>query len=102
MTTHTQGPWHVAEEHESAAVIRDNGGKIICSVRNGYGIKLPEDAQQKPGANARLIAAAPDLLYACKLMLAEMESRFDYTKPTEDEQAAMDAAQDAIDKAEPR
>jgi hypothetical protein len=53
-TTHTQGPWatYVDSAHDGWIVCAD-GNLIACAVRN-------ENMQ----ANAKLIAAAPDLLSA--------------------------------------
>lgn len=65
-TTHTPGPWDV--RHESIdpewAIVCASGGRIVANVNAETGpdipplvsIKMPRDA------NARLIAAAPDLL----------------------------------------
>ncbi|TLX12106.1 hypothetical protein [Rhizobium sp. MHM7A] len=63
---HTPGPWHVdpksPEESffEDVNVLRHDGLAIAVCVHNGD-ILPPE-----PEANARLIAAAPDLLEALK------------------------------------
>ena len=86
---HTPGPWHTA-----------NGihGKSVCGpiqmTLNGGGTTAP--CICKMGVdneeNARLIAAAPDLLAACKA-LAESNMRLD---------AVVDMAARAIRKAEPQ
>ena len=60
MTTHTPGPWHVGDED----MVADGpficaGSTMIADVWCG----LPGDTFK---ANARLIAAAPDLLAALK------------------------------------
>ncbi len=63
---HTPGPWHVdpkaAEESffEDVSILRHDGLAVAVAVHNGD-IIPPE-----PEANARLIAAAPDLLEALK------------------------------------
>ncbi len=65
---HTPGPWEVGPRHESvrpaiAAVLRGEGpindGCVICTMHG---------ERQRP-ANARLIAAAPDLLLALQLIV---------------------------------
>jgi hypothetical protein len=58
MSKHTPGPWEVEDDTDEVIVSRDpeaNGFQIVAKT---YG---PDDA-----ANARLIAAAPDLLAALK------------------------------------
>jgi len=55
-TKHTPGPWTVGEGDRELLVLVDLGGcgdGLICSV-----------ARPRYGANARLIAAAPDMLAA--------------------------------------
>lgn len=56
---HTPGPWHLFDELTICA--KDNG-----SVAFAYGPSFPERSQvgREAMANARLIAAAPDLLAA--------------------------------------
>ena len=63
---HTPGPWKFVDAHNQMQVStrRDNGGTVIgiadiCDSRDG----TPEWR-----ANARLIAAAPDMLEALKVM----------------------------------
>lgn len=61
---HTPGPWFVPTPSQDAFgdyVIQSgsNGGYGVIATTNPKGIEHPE-------ANARLIAAAPDLLAACK------------------------------------
>lgn len=59
MNKHTPGPW--TQEHDGAVVI---GRRVVIPV-NGCG---PDGVSRKEReANARLIAAAPDLLAACNL-----------------------------------
>jgi hypothetical protein len=53
---HTPGPWH----YDGQAYIFGPKTEMIAMIR-GTGEGLPEDA------NARLLAAAPDLLAACKM-----------------------------------
>jgi hypothetical protein len=66
---HTKGPWKIGWwKHDFAnhhgASIRLGNGFIIAGVFSGKDDWLQRD--KKTEANARLIAAAPDLLKACK------------------------------------
>lgn len=77
MSSHTPGPWEwdagdVGIEYAAryCQVYIDGGNTIICEVNE----KPDGDSNRKEGhANARLIAAAPDLLMALKLLLVEVE-----------------------------
>lgn len=66
MSAHTPGPWKLSEEdtgmNDSGTILDPYGHVIVTDV---YG-RTDDEAE----ANARLIAAAPDLLAACKLILA--------------------------------
>lgn len=61
---HTPGPWIAERNHDGDWVISQpgNDGQVVCCLRGCDG---PEWE-----ANARLIAAAPDLLAACNSALA--------------------------------
>ncbi len=62
---HTQGPWVYQEDSDEYTHIvrpKSNAGQIICHLR--------QDASGTAEANARLIAAAPEML----AMLKEIES----------------------------
>ncbi len=76
-TTYTPGPWEV-DAFESAAIISDGATHSISAPANDSDRYLVAEtyplADAFPGApdvvgdaNARLIAAAPDLLAACRL-----------------------------------
>ena len=74
---HTPGPWEAfdakTQDGEVTIGIRGDGEFIatLDVVAIGAGpYKLPPNAE----ANARLIAAAPELLEACKALLGEMWS----------------------------
>jgi len=70
MNTHTQGAWHIGVGNGTGSIFADSGRTRlesggttlypICQVNGGW-----NDAED--AANARLIAAAPELLEACKL-----------------------------------
>lgn len=70
---HTPGPWHVdpkaPEESffEDVNILRHDGLAVAVCVHNGD-IVPPE-----PEANARLIAAAPDLLEALRELFATVQ-----------------------------
>lgn len=92
MASHTPGHWKIADQSdfiEGRYHIEDeNGDALIC-----YGASFYEEPN--PGrANARLIAAAPDLLAACKALLAEHANQDPRT-----ETHAQAAAKRAIAKA---
>lgn len=71
-TKHTQGPWEVFQGGNFLMVIKtgmgkvkgfDKSNRIICEIRTELSCFEGTDEDK---ANARLIAAAPDLLDACK------------------------------------
>ena len=83
----TQGDWHAVSN-----VIRDYKGLIIATVYNHLQINMP---LKEKLANAKLIAAAPDLLEALENLLDECLSQ-----PMESSsREAMRKAQKAIKKA---
>jgi hypothetical protein len=59
-TAHTPGPWEVWATSHGWTVCNPDAGWSVCS--------LPQDHDQHE-ANARLIAAAPDMLKVCVRML---------------------------------
>jgi hypothetical protein len=62
MSTHTPGPWEVEGDDESLWVTPlDRSTPVICDMVEREG---------ETEANAHLIAAAPDLLAACKAFIA--------------------------------
>jgi hypothetical protein len=80
MTQHTPGPW-TANDDGSVTAFLDDGviDEVICSL---IGVKIDAsfftDVPGQTEANTRLIAAAPDLLEACR-QLAKLG---DWTGPT--------------------
>lgn len=67
---HTPRPWRIGPLQEIIAAIPKNdpeGGFAIAEVYGDFGIDPSRDPEAH--ANARLIAAAPDLLAACKEVL---------------------------------
>lgn len=70
MTQHTPGPWVVDYRQTIGhikAMIDPTRQKTPTVAR--YDMAAPTISQAEANANARLIAAAPDLLAACRLML---------------------------------
>ena len=79
MTQHTPGPWGIGDggmhvyyvnpEIEAGKNIDDPSHDSIVAKCDGMGVLsgIPDDERQ---ANARLIAAAPELLEACKALMA--------------------------------
>lgn len=79
MTQHNPGPWDASSFQEGdlaqAYYVTNNDGRRVCLIA-GYGErkryrspKCDAALTAEDVANARLIAAAPDLLKACRLML---------------------------------
>lgn len=77
MNEHTPGPWEVLDADSYAgepalavAATEDAGGRPVCLCSHGaYMPRTPED-----DANAHLIAAAPELLAACKDILGFLKA----------------------------
>lgn len=64
-TKHTAGPWTLRGKL-TVAVIRHPKDHIVCNVRNEITGFEPAGERAEQEANARLIAAAPELLEALK------------------------------------
>ena len=75
MSKHTKGPWEVCE-HDHGTVIRTESAKKTkygasrYAVIGGFESSDPEQMEEAR-ANARLIAAAPDLLAALRTLVDE-------------------------------
>ena len=83
-TQHTHGPWFV-NGNVIRGDARSNGSvsvACILDVAYPYGIRAGESAQ----ANARLIAAAPELLEALREMTERIEDHPAYEAMTEEEE----------------
>lgn len=95
---HTPAPWHVCTgNHETFGNVlniaaQEGDVPAICVISN------VEDATEEDRANARLIAAAPDLLEALKAML-DAEPGYGWGGSSEAEIAAQELARAAIAKA---
>jgi hypothetical protein len=81
--THTKGPWHTGQGNgegsifcESGRMRLESGGTTlypVCAISRGW-----DEGEDE--ANARLIAAAPDLLEACKELVKHLDSLPDDTE----------------------
>jgi hypothetical protein len=95
MSAHTKGPWQVHSEYNPWVVIGNIGTygfDSICDCDQDSHSKL---SNEEAKANARLIAAAPELLEALKDLLSRSEHDEYYASES-------DAAEAAIAKAEGR
>lgn len=106
MSAHTPGPWQIVPYWDGDDVVNvvaeyseriEDGRTIkvanwIAELDAAVDFDDEDDRREETYANARLIAAAPDLLEACKLAVSRMGMR----NPTA---AVLNAA---IDKAEGR
>ena len=76
--SHTPGPWKIdpSEEFPLAVIVDDEDGELdgvcICELQGEFDDKSSATPEQM--SNARLIAAAPELLEACKYALAQLEA----------------------------
>ncbi len=86
---HTPGPWHYFPD--------DHDGFEGPSVQSGFGLVVYTlEPGEENEANARLIAAAPDLLAALRYMVEAQNTFFDHA----DRRASLAKAKEAIAKAE--
>ncbi len=95
MSKHTPGPWNTLPEEVDKTYIRVRGTRLGCRYKVAnvmtpdYVCVHPREAEETR-ANARLIAAAPDLLEALKAVVRVADRKTD----------EFDAARAAIKKAE--
>jgi len=75
MPKHTPGPWRFVENE--GVVVGPNGEEVISDEFHGSMVAFAVDCKETNRANATLIAAAPDLLKACRGVVEN--SRFDHT-----------------------
>lgn len=72
MSAHTPGPWRwVGPFLDASDLVSDHGPIIEYQSYEGQSFAGTSDAQDE--ANARLIAAAPELLEALREVMAEVE-----------------------------
>ena len=95
MATHTPGPWRVITEDGSLGSVEDSAGDPVAQAQiRGTTKDFRHDERR---ANAALIAAAPDLLFALRGIVVDLPARRDWLDP-----AIESAAKAAIAKAEGR
>ena len=78
---HTPGPWtsYPCNLERYSRVITANGAMVqIAMTKEVYGDRRTYEPGEETTANARLIAAAPDLLEAAKLVIAWYEAENDH------------------------
>jgi len=89
MNKHTPGPWNPYFDETYGVLGPDKGRVAICmNLKGAHGLAGRRHGDEV-AANARLIAAAPDLLAALNAMLTHMGMDEDeWTKPTFDQARA--------------
>jgi len=92
MSMHTPGPWHIRGPAHTA------GWGVCIAGASEIVARIPGRASARKEANARLIAAAPDLLEAVQNLLAWAE-KVHAPGVTRINYSGMDAARAAITKA---
>ena len=85
MSKHTSGPWETSNRFD---IYSESGYFIGCTCGN---LTLPKSVELIDEANAKLIAAAPELLEACKEALYQLQGM---------DSACVMILKDAIKKAE--
>lgn len=85
--THTPGPWHIETE-------TDSFGWVNHAINNGHNYGADVNA-----ANARLIAAAPELLESLEWVMSEVDEHQEECPQTVLSDEAKDMARAAIAKA---
>jgi hypothetical protein len=88
MSEHTPGSWRVEKAHD-----------LWAEIRSGYGLSNFMIADCVNPANARLIAAAPDLLEALEFMLSVFNETYPDVADDEEDREAWAKARAAIKKA---
>ena len=80
-TKHTPGPWEI--ERYSDGLIQIVGDlKVISDDEEHFTTVVEQISATNEEANARLIAAAPDLLEALKDLADDISDRFDMDSPS--------------------
>ena len=97
VSAHTPGPWLVSHDSDRDVVTQDGASTAVASIIGGddFITRWPETA-----ANARLVAAAPDLLSALANLRDEAQHFLDTDRGAYDLEDAIIAADAAIAKTE--
>jgi hypothetical protein len=96
MSKYTPAPWHYQEKSDAYThIVRDADNRYVCG--------CSQDSSGNAEANARLVAAAPDLLEAAKKLIEGAESEgWDRTRGTDEPRTGISELRAAIAKAECR
>jgi hypothetical protein len=102
---HTPGPWHIGESIDEYQTGSESWNVPVWANHADPGDRIAAEAlakdREQARANARLIAAAPELLEACK-GLVRIADAVRYTAGLgKNQMARVDAARAAIAKATP-
>jgi hypothetical protein len=89
-TKHTAGPWHIARFEASTVEIRNERGLIVAEVG---------DSSVEDEADARLIAAAPELLEALDILVANLTNDLECDGHRAEDDVRVKLARAAIAKA---
>lgn len=78
--THTQGNWKVSKENSGIYIVGDSYIAQISdwSTENSSDKDTNKSLKEEAAANARLIAAAPELLEALKLLIDGIERKDEF------------------------
>lgn len=95
---HTPGPWSVLGRVTAGLAYSAVGGKTLLA--RVYSEAYRDVAEEE--ANARLIAAAPDLLTALAALIADHDDTYDGEPMTGEKALALEAGRAALSKAEGR
>lgn len=100
MSDHTPGPW--SADYGDFSAYCETGAEVCKATKGNHddGTSIPEDEME---ANLRLVAAAPELLAACRMLracLADWCEIAEDDDQRDDDHQAMRDAQAAIAKAE--
>ena len=95
-TTHTPGPWVIGTGAACERIYSDGGNGILVATLDPA--QFEEEVAMK-AADARLIAAAPDLVLALQAMLCQFQDHEQYDRDGADA-AVINIARAAIAKTE--
>lgn len=70
---HTPGPWHASAVSLVVGSLITAGDNLVSGVGHKIAAAIPQKDRSETEANARLMAAAPDLLRCLKTALALMD-----------------------------
>lgn len=99
-TKHTQGSWRVDAGTGYIDIRSSDNGTQICAMLPEDGTRRFTRTQEETDANARLIAAAPDLLAVVEsVFLWDLSKNIGRKKPVPLHQHIVDAARAALQKA---